>query len=87
MSENKTTAWFVYIVEADDGSYYTGISTDVKRRFDEHSGKPCGAKYFNGRRPVAVVHEEAGFNRSSASKREAEIKKMNRQQKLALIKT
>ncbi len=86
MSENKATAWFVYIVEADDGSYYTGISTDVKRRFDEHSGKPGGAKYFNGRRPDAVVNEEAGFNRSSASKREAEIKKLNRQQKLALIK-
>ncbi|MCP4186035.1 MAG: GIY-YIG nuclease family protein [Gammaproteobacteria bacterium] len=86
MSENKTKDWFVYIIEADDGSYYTGISTDVERRFDEHNGKLCGAKYFNGRRPVAVVHKEAGFNRSSASRREAEIKKMNRQQKLTLIK-
>ncbi|MCP3686911.1 MAG: GIY-YIG nuclease family protein [Gammaproteobacteria bacterium] len=87
MDKNHNADWFVYIIEADDGSYYTGISTDVERRFDEHSGKSGGAKYFNGRRPVSVVHREAGFNRSSATRREAQIKKMNRQQKLALINT
>ncbi|MCP4488561.1 MAG: GIY-YIG nuclease family protein [Gammaproteobacteria bacterium] len=86
MSANKTKDWIVYIIEADDGSYYTGISTDVERRFSEHSGKPGGAKYFNGRRPLAVVYTEAGFNRSSATKREAQVKKLTRRQKLELIK-
>lgn len=85
MANNKTTPWFVYIIEADDHSLYTGISTDVERRFQEHFDKPVGAKYFNGRKPVQVVYREGGHNRSTASKRESEIKKLSRQQKQALI--
>ena len=85
MSVPMPTNWSVYIIEADDASYYTGISTNVERRFEEHKGKPQGAKFFNGRKPVAVVLEENGYNRSEASKREAEIKKLTRKQKIALI--
>ena len=85
MTNNKTTSWFVYIIEADDHSLYTGISTDVERRFREHCDKPVGAKYFNGRKPVEVVYLEGGHSRSTASKRESEIKKLDRQRKLALI--
>ncbi len=77
--------WSVYIIEADDSSYYTGITTDVERRFAEHSDGPLGAKFFNGRTPVKVVYQEAGHTRSSASKREAEIKKLTRLQKRAFI--
>lgn len=77
--------WQVYIVEADDGSWYTGITTDVARRFDEHRTGRTGAKYFRGRQPVAVVWQESGHDRSSASRREAEIKKMSRQQKAQLV--
>jgi len=73
------------MIEADDGSYYTGISTDVERRFKEHDSKPQGAKFFNGRKPVALVMQEGGYNRSEASKREAAIKKLSRKQKEALI--
>jgi len=83
--EKPSDNWFVYIIEADDGSYYTGISTDVERRFEEHRGKVCGARFFNGRAPLRIVFQEAGHNRSSASKREFAIKKLSRQQKQQLI--
>jgi len=78
--------WFVYIIRASDDSLYTGITTDVERRFQQHCNGQ-GAKYFYGRSPVAVVFQEAGHDRSSASQREAEIKKMSRQKKQQLIAT
>jgi putative endonuclease len=77
--------WSVYIIEADDSSYYTGITTDVERRFAEHSEGPLGAKFFNGRKPIKVVYREGGHSRSSASKREIEIKKLTRLQKQAFL--
>ncbi|MBL4743276.1 MAG: GIY-YIG nuclease family protein [Cycloclasticus sp.] len=77
-------SWFVYIIEASDSSLYTGITTDLKRRFKQHkSGK--GAKYFNGRSPRKFVYTEDADNRSSASIREAQIKKLSKAQKLQLI--
>lgn len=76
--------WSVYIILCSDGSLYTGISTDVERRFLQHStGK--GAKYFRGRAPLAVAYQEGGHSRISASRRESVIKKMSRLQKQALI--
>jgi putative endonuclease len=76
--------WFVYIIEASDGSLYTGITTDLDKRFAQHlSGK--GAKYFKGRAPVKMVYTEADHDRSSASIREAAIKKLTRHQKQQLI--
>ena len=77
--------WTVYIVEAGDGSLYTGITTDVERRIKEHESGGAGAKYLKGRNPLTVVYTEAGHDRSSAAKREAEIKKLSRGQKQALI--
>jgi putative endonuclease len=77
--------WFVYMIEVSDGSYYTGITTDVDRRFDEHCSSAVGAKYFNGRSPVKVIYQELGHSRSSASKREYEIKKLSRRQKELLV--
>lgn len=78
-------SWFVYMIEASDGSLYTGITTDVARRFAEHCEGKQGARYFNGRQPKMVVYVEAVEDRSSASKREAAIKQLRRQQKLELI--
>ncbi len=80
-----TATWSLYIIEASDASLYTGITTDVERRFEEHLNCQKGAKYFNGRSPVKVVYREDGHTRSSASRREAEIKKLSRQAKDALI--
>lgn len=77
--------WSLYIIEASDASFYTGITTDVERRFEEHQGRQKRAKYFNGRSPVRVVYREDGHNRSSASRREAEIKQLSRREKEVLI--
>jgi putative endonuclease len=76
--------WQVYIILCSDNTLYTGITTDLQRRFDQHaSGR--GAKYFRGRRPVEVVFREGGHTRSSASRREREIKGLDRTEKMALI--
>lgn len=77
--------WSVYIIEANDGSFYTGITTDVSRRFAEHENGKKGAKFFNGKRPVRLLFTEDGYNRSTASKREAQIKAMTRSQKESLV--
>ena len=76
--------WKVYIISCTDNSLYTGIALDVERRFSEHAG-PRRARYFRGHRPVKVVYLEGGHTRSTASKREAAIKKLLRIDKLQLI--
>lgn len=73
------------MIQADDGAYYTGVTTDVNRRFREHSEGKRGARYFRGRKPLGVVYRESGHTRSSACQREAEIKKLRREQKQRLI--
>lgn len=79
-------SWFLYIVECTDASYYTGITTDIDRRIDEHNtGK--GAKYTQGRGPVSVVYTENFEDRSQASKREFEIKALTKDQKKKLIQS
>lgn len=82
---NATENWTLYIIEANDASLYTGITTDVERRFGEHSQGPRGARYFNGRKPSKIVYREDGHSRSSASRREAQIKKLSRSAKQQLI--
>lgn len=77
--------WSIYIIEASDASLYTGITTDIERRFEEHLQGRRGARYFGGRAPVRVVYREHGHSRSSASRREAEIKKLSRRDKERLI--
>jgi putative endonuclease len=77
--------WFVYIIEASDGSLYTGVTTDVERRFAEHHGRGKGARFVNGRKPLKVVLKEEHPDRGSALRREAEIKKLTRNLKLELI--
>ncbi|MEZ5525016.1 MAG: GIY-YIG nuclease family protein [Pseudomonadales bacterium] len=85
MTETPDKVWWVYMILADDGAYYTGVTTDVERRFQEHREGKRGARYFRGRKPLAVVYRESGHNRSSACRREAEIKRLRREQKQALI--
>jgi putative endonuclease len=77
--------WSLYIIEASDRSLYTGITTDVERRFSEHLQGPRGARYFNGRKPLKILYREDGHDRVSASRREAEIKKLSRRAKQQLI--
>ncbi|HEY4501570.1 MAG TPA: GIY-YIG nuclease family protein [Candidatus Paceibacterota bacterium] len=77
--------YFVYLLECADKSLYTGITTDIARRLAEHrSGR--GAKYTRSRRAGRVVYSERKRNRSTASRREAQIKSWPRAAKLALIR-
>ena len=82
------SSYYVYMVECADGTYYTGITTDLKRRIEEHNTSEKGAKYTRARRPVKLVYSEGHPDKSSASRREWEIKhKLTRaeKQKLASI--
>jgi putative endonuclease len=80
--------WFVYMILTEKNRYYTGIATDVERRFVEHLSDPAkGAKFFRSDRPVVVVYCEEFNNRSEASKKEAAIKKLNRSGKEQLVKS
>lgn len=76
--------WQVYIILCSDKSFYTGITTDINRRFSQHADG-TGAKYFRGRTPVELVYLERAQDRSSASRREAEIKKMKPAEKKRLL--
>lgn len=78
--------YFVYILHCIDDTLYTGITTNLSRRIEEHNSSKKGAKYTRIRRPVKLVYTEEHLNRSMASKREYIIKKkMTRAEKLALI--
>ncbi len=80
--------WVVYMLRCSDKSLYTGVTIDIKRRLHEHNhDNKRGAAYTRGRRPVKLIYHEAHENRSAAGKREAAIKRMNRTEKLQLVKT
>jgi putative endonuclease len=76
--------WYVYIIHCSDDTYYTGISNDVDRRIEQHASLR-GAKYFRGRKPQRLVYLESGHTRSTASRREAEIKKLSKTGKIQLL--
>jgi putative endonuclease len=82
----ETMGYSLYIVECADGTFYTGIATDVRRRVLEHnSAKGKGARYTSARRPVVLVFETRFATRSDALKEEARIKQLTRHQKQTLI--
>lgn len=78
--------WWVYMVDTQSGKLYTGITTDVERRFREHcqTGSVRQAKFFRFDQAQSVVYQQAVKNRSEASKREAAIKKLTRNEKRQL---
>lgn len=76
--------WYVYILECGDGTLYTGITDDVQRRLAAHqAGK--GAKYTRGRGPLKLRYQEVCESYSHALRREVQIKRLNRQEKLILL--
>ena len=82
---SKTTVtWHVYMLECADNSLYTGITTDLTRRVEEHNSSNKGARYTRARRPVKLIYSETAENRSAASKRESAIKKFTRNDKILL---
>jgi putative endonuclease len=76
--------YFVYLLECEDESLYTGITTDVERRFSEHQ-KGIGSHFTRAKKARRIVYKEEYSTRSEALKREAEIKKWPRKKKLALF--
>jgi len=83
--EREEAIWFIYMVRCADNTLYTGITTNLQRRVDEHNNGDVGAKYTRSRRPVKMVYYEQAENRSQASRREYQIKKMSLQSKLKMI--
>lgn len=75
----------MYIIESSDERLYTGITNNLSKRWQAHTSGKNGAKFFRGRYPKALRYVEANHDRSSASKREATIKRMKRSEKLELI--
>ena len=85
MKKQNKKYWWVYLIECRNKSLYTGITTDLARRLEQHQTGKGGAKYFRGRKACEFVFTESGHNRSSASIREAQIKKKTRQKKNLLL--
>lgn len=81
----KNDKWEVYIIQALSGKFYTGITNDLERRFTDHLKGRTGARFFHFSSPSRIVFRESQPNRSKATQREIEIKKMSRTQKLDLI--
>ena len=77
--------WFLYVLQCSDGTYYTGVTTNIKRRLKEHNNSKLGAKYTRARRPVEIVYVSEYDNRSSAQKAEYKFKQLTRKQKESII--
>jgi len=80
--------WHLYLIRCRDGSLYTGITTDVARRFAEHQeNNDAGAKYLRGRGPLTLVLEKNLGSRSLALRVENKVKKLSKARKEELIRT
>ncbi|WP_328515312.1 GIY-YIG nuclease family protein [Marinobacterium marinum] len=79
--------WFVYMLRCADGSLYTGVTTDARRRVAEHNGESGGkgARYTRARRPVRLVWQEGGHDRRSALQREYALKQLRKMEKEQLV--
>lgn len=90
MDDAKQRLWWVYIIQTQGGRFYTGITTDIERRFSEHKGEKGGsrgAKFFRLDPPDAVVYRQSYLSRSYASKEESRIKRLPLAKKKALIQS
>jgi len=81
----NVNAWFVYILRCSDGSLYTGITTNMERRVEQHNAGTA-PRYTRSRRPVRVAYRETHVSRSLASKREWAVKAMRRSEKESVIR-
>jgi len=79
--------WYLYLLRCHDGSLYTGISTDVARRFAQHQGEGnAGSKYLKGRGPLTLVFKKKLGSNSLALKVERRVKKLSKARKEDLIR-
>ena len=78
--------WHLYIIRCGDDTFYTGITTDVARRFDEHAcGGPRAAKYLRGRGPLRLVAQVKVGNRTKAARLEYRVKALTRTEKKRIV--
>ena len=82
---DSSSQWFVYILECADKTLYIGMTNNVEKRVNAHNNTNA-SRYTRGRRPVKLRYFEQCEDKSSALKREAALKKINRAEKLVLIK-
>ena len=85
MSDDPRPDWFVYMLRCSDQSLYTGITTDLQARLSRHN-EGQGARYTRSRLPVALVYSETAADRSAASRRVAQIKRLPATAKRAMLK-
>ncbi|MCS6115749.1 GIY-YIG nuclease family protein [Shewanella baltica] len=84
----SSSLWYLYLVRCGNGHLYTGVTTNVSRRFSEHqSGGIKSAKYLRGKGPLTLMYQEQVGSHSDALRREIAVKKLSRSQKLALIES
>ncbi len=81
----KSSAWYAYVICTENGNLYTGITTDIERRFQEHASGKKGAKFFRTSAPLDLVFKKRFKNRSDASKFEAYFKALTRPKKLKFL--
>ncbi len=79
--------YHIYMLRCADGTLYTGVTTDIARRVEEHNTSPRAARYTRSRRPVELVYAEKAASRSAALVREAAIKRYTRATKEALAQS
>ncbi|MFH1523251.1 MAG: GIY-YIG nuclease family protein [Patescibacteria group bacterium] len=77
--------WHTYILQCKDKTFYTGVTTNLKRRIEEHNYSSLGAKYTKGRRPIKLLYSCLRKDKSRALKEEYRIKKLSRAEKFKLI--
>jgi putative endonuclease len=78
--------FFLYILMCSDGTLYTGIALDVKKRVVEHNTSALGARYTQSRRPVKLIYSKEVGDQAAAAKEEYRVKQLSRVQKLQMCK-
>ena len=86
MDEGRSPEWFVYLIEAENGFLYTGITKNLRRRFEEHRNGKTGAKFFRRSPPKKIIARTGPLTHSLALRLEARIKKLKKPEKLELKK-
>jgi putative endonuclease len=79
--------WYVYLLRCNDDSLYAGITTNIERRLHQHNHTKLGAKYTRAKRPVTLAFIEFAANKSIASKREYQLRKLPKREKERLVST
>jgi putative endonuclease len=83
-SDDDREAWYLYILECSDGSFYTGVTKDIERRLDEHN-QGRASRYTRTRCPVRLVYQETCQGRAGALMREYQVKSLSRKAKEELV--